>query len=727
MSAAELAILIKARDEASGVLNSVGKSSDGLGGKLKALAIAAVAVVGAFVSFQTINNAIDSTQALGDSVHTLQLQTGMTAESASQLIFAFNHVGLSADDAQRSLGIFSKNMTTIQEANDGVAKAAKPTVAVLKEMGITVTDLQGNLLPMQPLLNAVADKFKAMPDGIEKTGLAMQLFGRSGKDMIPLLNLGSAGMAELAAQADKLGLTLSEKNVAQIHDYTLAHRDMEEAITGVKLQIGMALMPKLTELSQWFVAHQPQIREFVDEALAKIGTTIDEARTAITAVMPTFESFGKTVKQGFDVIRPALQWVLDNKVAMVAVFTAIGIAAILAFTPITVPVLAVIAGIVGLIYVIGLMRQHWDELVGVFNRAKQSVLDFIEGHKALVAALVLIFTPIIAVGVLIYELVMHFGELKQAAADAFGAIAGFLSPAIGAISQFVDGVTTRLANVRDAWSAPVKVAFDLIGQYVSGMASVFQTAFGAVVTIVTTQFGIVRDIFLFVLPFIQSLVATSLKVLADLFRAGWAEIQNAVNTALSLLRDTINFILDVISGNWKGAWKDVRSFVSDLFGGVTTDVAIHLLALKKVVQDVALGIGKDLVNFIKDGIDSIIGSLWSKVEDIAKKIADKLNPANWIGSPKGLQNWLPYYYEQGLQNLNAVVSRRAMSVTGAASLVPRSMITGDGGLPVSRGSSSGGTPAVQQVTNITQHIYIDQNQMQGDAAAGFAALAAQYA
>ena len=47
------------------------------------------------------------------------------------------------------------------------------------------------------ILLETADKFKGLPNGVDKTAIALKLFGRSGKDMIPVLNLGSKGIQEL--------------------------------------------------------------------------------------------------------------------------------------------------------------------------------------------------------------------------------------------------------------------------------------------------------------------------------------------------------------------------------------------------------------------------------------------------------------------------------------------------------------------------------------------------
>ena len=49
---------------------------------------------------------------------------------------------------------------------------------------------------LRRVMMQVADAFKKMPDGAEKAGLAMKLFGKSGADLIPLLNEGADGLTK---------------------------------------------------------------------------------------------------------------------------------------------------------------------------------------------------------------------------------------------------------------------------------------------------------------------------------------------------------------------------------------------------------------------------------------------------------------------------------------------------------------------------------------------------
>jgi TP901 family phage tail tape measure protein len=266
------------------------KSSAVMSGIAAAAAVAGAAVISIF-SVKTIKDAINYTEEYAGEVRKLARETGMSTEESSDMIFAFHHVGLEASDASRSLGILAKKLKGVQDEETGVTTGGKSTAAILADIGIIATDAEGNLRPMGDLIPEIADAFKGLPDGVEKTGLAMQIFGRSGKDMIPMLNLGSEGIKELSAEAKKLGLELSAENAEKIKQYSYAHRTLTAAVGGLKLVIGVALIPVLTKALNWLTKLQPAVREGLGKAVEWLGKAFGTLGKYIKAVTKTGEAW----------------------------------------------------------------------------------------------------------------------------------------------------------------------------------------------------------------------------------------------------------------------------------------------------------------------------------------------------------------------------------------------------------------------------------------------------
>src|SRR5690348_8533489 len=84
------------------------------------------------------------------------------------------------------------------EALTGMQRGGTNLNGMLKELGITSRDMNEALLQ-------AADGFSKMQDGPLKSAYAVELFGRSGLQLIPLLNQGRAGLAEFSDMVDQFG------------------------------------------------------------------------------------------------------------------------------------------------------------------------------------------------------------------------------------------------------------------------------------------------------------------------------------------------------------------------------------------------------------------------------------------------------------------------------------------------------------------------------------------
>src|SRR5581483_7444066 len=208
-------------------------------------------------------DAVQGTQDYGEQLRVLAMKTGMTTEQGAGFLLALKDQGVNADTASVALTRFAKGLQGVEDATDGAVPGGKTTLEVMRDLGVTANDAAGRQRSLVDVLGDVADKFKELPDGQEKTARAMQLFGKSGADMLPVLNLGKEGLEEAEAAAKKYGLALSADNVAQIHKFAMAHKDMDGAIEGVRLKLAVGLMPALTKTIEWLTEGTTHLLDFV--------------------------------------------------------------------------------------------------------------------------------------------------------------------------------------------------------------------------------------------------------------------------------------------------------------------------------------------------------------------------------------------------------------------------------------------------------------------------------
>ena len=69
--------------------------------------------------------------------------------------------------------------------------------------------------------------------------------------LINILKLGAEGINSYAAEATKMGLVLTEKNIGDFDKYMQATRQVQGCIAGLQVQLGVKLLPKIVQLCGW--------------------------------------------------------------------------------------------------------------------------------------------------------------------------------------------------------------------------------------------------------------------------------------------------------------------------------------------------------------------------------------------------------------------------------------------------------------------------------------------
>ena len=149
--------------------------------------------VGAIVS--GITSLVQSLGDLGEAAESI----GLTTRQLQEFQAIGEQSGVSAEKMQVA---FQRLSTVI----DDFSGAGSKTTDLLKRLGV---DLKG--VSNADAFNKLADLFQKLPDGASKTALAMELFGKSGAALIPILNQGSAALEKNREALRKLGIIIDDK------------------------------------------------------------------------------------------------------------------------------------------------------------------------------------------------------------------------------------------------------------------------------------------------------------------------------------------------------------------------------------------------------------------------------------------------------------------------------------------------------------------------------------
>ena len=251
-------------------------------GRRASLAIASFGLLGG-ISFAGTSRALFH---LAEAAAEVADQTGKAAQKAGLTTEAFSKMAFAAeqnDISQETL------VTSLSRLNKQIAAAAggqKKAVDVFHDLGVSIKDAQGRLRPTQDIVHDLAAAFAKLPDGVKKSTIAMQLFGRGGAALIPFLNEGKAGILELEKQAEQLGITLTEQQSIIGDALGDSLNRVTNAIKGIKLQLGLIFAPAVTRVADLFtkriIASRQAFVAFGEELANRIVPVVEDVINALS-------------------------------------------------------------------------------------------------------------------------------------------------------------------------------------------------------------------------------------------------------------------------------------------------------------------------------------------------------------------------------------------------------------------------------------------------------------
>lgn len=194
--------------------NDAASKFEGLGvaaGAAIAVGIAA-ALYAAKVAIDKFFEGIDNVRQMGEQFDILSQKTGISVE-------VLGGFGLAAKTSNLSMEEFGMAIVRLGRNMDLATKETGAQAEAFDRLGISVKNNDGTLKDSDAVLMEIADKFSKTRDSAEKTALAIDLFGRSGASMIPLLNEGAAGLDKLRREAELAGIVLSTETAKAAREF----------------------------------------------------------------------------------------------------------------------------------------------------------------------------------------------------------------------------------------------------------------------------------------------------------------------------------------------------------------------------------------------------------------------------------------------------------------------------------------------------------------------------
>lgn len=268
---------------------------------------------------------------MGDVLDKMSIRTGVSVEALSELGYAAELSGTDLEALESGVRIMQR---TLGEAAQGTSTA----VDALDRLGLSAAQLAG-LSPEQQF-KVLADRISKVADPTLRAAIAMEVFGKAGTKLLPLMADGAAGIEAMQEQARRLGLTVSSetaRDAAQLND---ALGTLWKVLKQGVFTIGGALAPLLKDIAEritriivsataWIKAN----RETVVWAL-KVAAAVAVAGVAIIALGYIVSGIGATlgivagviggVGAAFSLIGAAIAAILSPVGLAIAAIVALG-------------------------------------------------------------------------------------------------------------------------------------------------------------------------------------------------------------------------------------------------------------------------------------------------------------------------------------------------------------------------------------------------------------------
>lgn len=479
------AVIAELKLNDTGFTKGLKKAFEETNGFTKGLFVAGAAAVSASgaVAFLTQQSA-DYIDSLGKQAQMI----GQTTEQLSSYALVAELSDVSTEEFGKSIELLSKKMS---EAAGGSQQA----IEAFTNLGISVKDSDGKLKNSGQVLEEIADKFSETEDSATKTAAAMDLMGKSGAKMIPLLDSGAEEIRNMRQEAERMGLVFGKDAFDAAQKFNDSQTRVKESLVGLRNkfsetiislvnQSGVfdALSEKIQSITSWWRSLSEEQQKFILKGAGLVASVL--AVTAAVAGLVVVVNYLTAA-----MLANPVGLIVVGITALVAATIAAGIwiadlvdhvndltkVAILAGAIIAAPVVALVAAIV-------LVIKHWDMLkarVEAFYLTVKPVLEKFAGAIAAPFKLVYDFASSVfsKIGGLIDAI------FKNPVIESFAAkITGFINSlkSFGQGFQFPDFGEMIIRKI----VVPFNTGFDVISRLLQTFPSIFSRAMESALKIV---------------------------------------------------------------------------------------------------------------------------------------------------------------------------------------------------------------------------------------------------
>ena len=250
-------------------------------------------------------NAADAT----DRIDKMSQKLGLSRDGFQEWEYVMSQAGVEIDSMQTGMKTLSGRMG---EALDGAGVGAE----AFKTLGVEITDG----MSQEDAFNATIEALQGMEDGIRKAEIANDLFGKSGQELLPLLNGTAESTAELKNQAKDLGLVMSDESIDAGVKFTDTLDQLKRSSATMISKLGAEFLPIVQKFAEYIIDHMPQITKGINVTFKVIGKVVSVAITWIKNLITWVQTWVKNNEEKINATREGFSSFFNTLVTMIQSF-----------------------------------------------------------------------------------------------------------------------------------------------------------------------------------------------------------------------------------------------------------------------------------------------------------------------------------------------------------------------------------------------------------------------
>lgn len=478
MASQELKVVLTAQDNASKAIASVG---DKISGSLKAVSASAAIAGAGLAAF--VGTSLNQFSEVGDAVEKMAARTGLATEAVSGLRVAADMGGTSIETVESAI---KKMQAQLIPTEDGFWALTDS----MREFGVVMYEDFTNMTVAEQF-ESLAKQIGAIEDPATQAQAAMAAFGKSGVELIPMMEDGSFSMAKWEEEAKKLGVSFDELSAAKAAQLNDAMGAMKLSMQGVQLSIAQALAPAVTQLAElitpmiekmsaWAAQHPDLTAKIMvaTSAVLAMLAVLTPLLATLTALAPVIAFVGTVlglILSPIGLVVIAIGLLVAAIVFLIANWEAVKAHTLSIWEDIKAGVSMILMSISMTLNSWGAsisaaLSAIWEALKAAFIAVWDFIVAMVTFYIQGVLAVITLFTdPIIAAWSFLWN------TLRDSLSSAMEGIRGL-------VQSVLEWVESKLGAIRDAAAAVANAVSSVVNKVSGGGGSTKKRALGGPVT-----------------------------------------------------------------------------------------------------------------------------------------------------------------------------------------------------------------------------------------------------